>query len=286
MKRNLWIAAGVAVVLAVLLAGAVWAAEAAEPRKPLQDYVARGTVENVDGERVLLATEDGSLEILISDKTVLWVPGEPPTTTVQLAIGDPVLAFGQPTQDEAGSGTFSARLVLVAEDEELPKVVVRGRALAVTRQTIVVQSGNRERAITVLPRTRLWSTGGRLDSLRDVRPGDPLIALGHPTELGQWIAGLVMVIGPEDARRDLRGTVVGLDAAELTLTIETRDGNQITVQASADTKVRIPGIEEASFADIAEDDRVVVLGRFDPEDSSRFLARGIGVLAAPDRAGD
>jgi hypothetical protein len=95
-----------------------------------------------------------------------------------------------------------------------------------------------------------------------------------------------MVIGPEDARRDLRGTVVGLDATELTLTIETRDGNQITVQASADTKVRIPGIEEASFADIAEDDRVVVLGRSDPEDSSRFLARGIGVLAAPDRAGD
>jgi hypothetical protein len=82
----------------------------------------------------------------------------------------------------------------------------------------VVQSGNRERAITVLPRTRLWSTGGRLDSLRDVHPGDPLIALGQPTELGQWIAGLVMIAGPENtARQGLRGTVVGLDAEKQTL---------------------------------------------------------------------
>ena len=286
MKRNVWIAAGVALVLVILLVGAVWAAEAAEPRQPLQDRIARGTVESVDEEKVLLATEDGNLEVLISDKTLLWAPGEPPTTTVQLAIGDPVLAFGQRAQDEDGSDTFSARLVLVAEDEELPKVLVRGRALVVTRQTIVVQSGNRERAITVLPRTRLWSTGGRLASLRDVRPGDPLIALGQPTELGQWIAGLVMVVGPEDGRRGLRGTVVELDAGELTLVIETEAGNQITVQASADTGIRIPGIEEASFGDIAGGDRVAVVGRFDPENSRRYLARGIGVLAAPDKPGD
>ena len=60
-----------------------------------------------------------------------------------------------------------------------------------------------KRAITVLPRTRLWSTSERLDSLRDIHPGDRLIALGQPTELGEWVAGLVMVTGPEvPARRD------------------------------------------------------------------------------------
>ena len=46
---------------------------------------------------------------------------------------------------EAGTGTLVARLVLVAGKDELPRVLIRGRALAVTQQTIVVQSGNRER---------------------------------------------------------------------------------------------------------------------------------------------
>ena len=47
---------------------------------------------------------------------------------------------------------ISARLVLVADEEELPRALIRGRALSVTRQAIVVQCGNRERAGTVLPR--------------------------------------------------------------------------------------------------------------------------------------
>jgi RNase P/RNase MRP subunit p29 len=244
-------------------------------------------VESVDGEDVILSTEDGNLEVRISDNTLLWVPGEPPTSTVQLAIGDPILAFGQRTEDEVGASTFSARLVLVADDNALPRVLVRGRVLAVTRQTIVVQSSTRERAITVLPRTRLWSISGRLDSLRDILPGDTLIALGQPTEWGQWVAGLVMVTGPEDTTwRGLRGTVVGLDAEELTLTIETRAGSRIAVLASADTRIRIPGVETASLGEIAEGDRVAVLGRFDPEDPDLFLARAIGVLAAPDQAED
>ena len=182
MRRNLWIAGGVALLLAALLVGVAWATESTQPRNPLQNHVARGTVESVDGENVMLSTESGNLEVRISDGAMLWVPSEPPTSTVQLAIGDPVLAFGQRAEDEGGSGTFSARLVVVAEDEELPRVLVRGRALAVTRQTIVVQSGSRERAITVLPRTRLWTAGGRLDSPRDLHPGNTLIALGQPTE--------------------------------------------------------------------------------------------------------
>ena len=91
-----------------------------------------------------------------------------------------------------------ARLILIAEEEELPRVLIRGRALPVTRQTFVVKSGNRERALTVMPRTLLWSAGGRLDSLREVHPGDPPLALGQPTELGQWVAGLVIIATPPD----------------------------------------------------------------------------------------
>ncbi|NIV39032.1 MAG: hypothetical protein GWN58_59330, partial [Anaerolineae bacterium] len=112
-------------------------------------------------------------------------------------------------------------------------------------------------------------------------------ALGQPTELGQWIAGLVVIAGPgANTREGLRGTVVALDADEKTLTVETGAGRQINVAAGADVRIRVPGIEEAEFSDIAVGDRVAVLGRFDPQDPSRFLARGLGVLATPDRPGD
>lgn len=288
MKRRTLVAIFALILLAVALVGAAWAADTDQPRRRLQDQIVRGTVTALDGNTVWIETPGGDeSSFAISDRTFLWVPGEPPTSTVELAVGNPVLAFGQSLPDEAGSSMLSARLVLVADEEELPRVLIRGRALSVTRQTVVVQSGSRERAITVLPRTRLWSTSGRLDSLRDVHPGDQLIALGQPTELGQWVAGLVMVAGPEvPARRGLRGTVVTLDAEEQTLTVQTEAGNQISVIAGADTEIRIPGIEKAGLADIAVGDRVIVLDRFDPQDSSRFLARGIGIVAEPDEPGD
>jgi len=288
MKRRTLVAISALILLAVALVGAAWAADTDQPRRRLRDQIARGTVTALDRNTVWIETPAGSeSSFTVSDRTLLWVPGEPPTSTVELAVSDPVLVFGQSVTDETGSNALSARLVLVSDEEELPRVLIRGRALSVTQQTIVVQSGSRERAITVLPRTRLWSTSGRLDSLRDVHPGDQLIALGQPTELGQWVAGLVMVTGPGDpARRGPRGTVATLDAEEQTLTVQTEAGRQISVMAGADTKIRIPGIEKAGLADISVGDRVIVLGRFDPQDSSRFLARGIGIIAAPDEQGD
>jgi len=67
---------------------------------------------------------------------------------------------------------ISARLVLVADEQELPRVMIRGRTLSVTRQTILVQSGNRERAVTVLPRFHPSHQEGWRIPLR--RPCKPL----------------------------------------------------------------------------------------------------------------
>jgi hypothetical protein len=80
--------------------------------------------------------------------------------------------------------------------------------------------------------------------------------------------------------------VAALDADEQTLAVETRTGIQISVSASDDTRIRVPGIEKAEFSAIAVGDRVAAVGRFDPQDPSSFLARGLGVLAAPDIPGD
>lgn len=166
------------------------------PRR-LQEHVVRGTVIAVQGDEISVEMADSrTATLLIADTTRLWVPGEPPTTTVDLAVGDPVLALGKPTAAESGEKTLTAWLVVVVGDQDLPKVLIRGRAVAITQQTIVVQTGRGERAITVLPRTHIWSARGRLDSLHDIHQGEQIVALGQPTELGRWVVGAILVPGP------------------------------------------------------------------------------------------
>lgn len=281
MKHKLLIVSAVAGAMLLLLAGIAWAAER-EPLSPAwQDHVVIGEVESVDGDQLTVETEEGEITtILLVDETRQWVPGEPPSTTISLAPGDPVLVLGLADRSADAQETLTARLILVAEREALPRYVVRGRAVAVTAQTIVVQTGRAERAVTVTRATRLWSPQGRLDALREVKPGDKVLALGQPTELGQWHAGVVLAAGsPQAAQRGLRGQVTAIDLEAGTLTVETARG-PVTVATGDDTRYRLPGIEEPGLDDIQVGDRIVALGRLESRDPPVFVARGIGTLPA------
>jgi RNase P/RNase MRP subunit p29 len=308
MARRIWIVTLSAVILALVVAGIAWAQEADPAQTPagqprgsgptsstietavrpplrLQDGVVRGTVTHVQDGQVSVETADGeTARLLVTDDTYFWVPGEPPTTTTRLKIGDPVVALGQPETGDPDEKTVTARLLVVASDEELPRIFVRGRALAITKQTLVVQTGRGERAIAVRPRTRLQSYQGRLASLRSIRPGDQIIALGQPTEMGQWIAGLVLVPGANPlARNGIRGQVTAIAPDEGTLTLSTVKQGEITVLTSDQTRYRIPDTEQPSFADIHVGDTVVVMGRPEPGSQTRVQAQGIGVLPPRDK---
>lgn len=209
MKQKLGFVA-VAAIIAVLVVSicswlgqvqkTVWAAEENQPTpgRPvlrLRDHVVRGAVTAVNDDKVTVETSNGEIATLfITDTTHLWIPGEPPTTTVKLAIDDPVLALGRKVEAD-GEKALLARVVVIASDEDLPKILIRGRAVAITEKTIVVQAGRSERAMAVLPRTQIWTAQGRPNSLQDIYPGDQIVALGQPTELGQWLALLVVVRG-------------------------------------------------------------------------------------------
>ncbi len=205
MKHRRWLLIAASVALATLTLGGLvwaggnlnvaWADDGAKAPRNVRAYVVRGVVTSVEQDEIQIATaEDGTVALLISDRTVMWVPGEPLTQTVDLEVGAPVLAFGRPQRSDGNERALSARLVVVVSDQDLPKVMAHGQVLVITRQTIVVNTRRGERAITILPRTRLWSAEGRLGSLRDLRPGEQIVALGQPTEYGQWIAGALLVL--------------------------------------------------------------------------------------------
>jgi RNase P/RNase MRP subunit p29 len=285
MKRQIWIV-GLTVVVLVLLAGGIAWAQELEQGRPVQSFgghLVRGIVVDETGDEITVEMAGGErATLLINDKTRMWVPGEPPTTEVELAAGDAVLALGRPEAAAEGVRTLAAILIVVAGDEDVPRITVRGRVVAVIEQTIVVQTGRGERAVTVLPRTLLWSAQGRLDSLRDVRPGEPIVALGQPTEFGQWIAGVVLVPGPAPlARNGIRGEVVTIDLEAGTLAVETEQRGTISVVAAEGTRYRIPGVEEPGLANIQVGDQILALGRFEEGSSATFQARIVGVVHAP-----
>jgi hypothetical protein len=287
MKRNLLILV-VGLLLAGALAGVAWAADQ-EPADPAavrgwHDYVVHGTVTAIDGDRIAVETAEGDeAALVVGDETHYWVPGRPPTTTMTLSVGDPVLALGQPQSTGAPERVLAARLIVVAGTEELPRYVVRGQVLAVTQQTVVVQAGSRERAITVTPQTRLWAPGDGLQSLRDLQAGDEVLAIGQPTEWGQWIAGL-LIAGPRrpSPGRGLQGEVTAIDLGAGSLTVATPRGD-VTVVVDENTGYRVPGVEDPGLEDIAVGDRIAALGHYDREEGV-FVARGIGVLPAPEES--
>ncbi|MBN1135287.1 MAG: hypothetical protein JXM73_01805 [Anaerolineae bacterium] len=302
MNRTLIIGLVIA-VLALVAGGVVWAAgpkalaqapnpqaqsvvedQAAAAGKPgrLPDNIVHGTVVAVEEDEALINTGDGlSVTLIFTETTVQWVPGEPPTRTLELAVGDPVLAFGRPVTRENGEKALVAQIIVIAEDEDLPKYLIRGQVVVATRQTIVVNTGQRERAITVLPRTRFFSPD-RPNAPRDVRPGDAVIALGQPTEIGQWIAGAVLVPGVGQLPgRGLTGKVTAVDLDAGTLTIQVGQRGTVTVVTDDETRYRIRGIEEPSLAAIKTGDRILATGRFEQGSQTRFLAKVIQVVVPP-----
>ena len=301
MNRTLIVGLAIA-LLALMAGGVVWAAESGmpsqlpSPQAPaaiedqgaeavklgrLSGFLVRGTVTAVEQDEALIKTDGGmSITLIITGTTVQWAPGQPPTRTIELAPGDPVLAFGRPATRDDEQRAFMAQIIVIAEDKDLAKYLVRGQVVVATQQTIVVDTGRRERAITILPRTRFFSPA-RPDAPRDVRAGDTVLALGQPTELGQWIAGAVVVPGAGQlAGRTLVGQVTAVDLDAGTLTVLVGQRGLVTVVAGDDTRYRIPDAKEPALTDIKLGDRILAAGRFEEGSQTRFLARLIAVRAA------
>jgi len=281
MKHKLLIVIAAAAALLLLVGGIAWAADRESAAAARQPFSVIGDVVSLDDDLLTVETEAGEeVGVLLTDEVYQWLPGEPPTTTLSLAVGDPVLVLGRPAGGEAGQAALTARLILIAEREELARYVVRGRVVAVTRQTIVVQTGRTERAVTVIRATRLWSPQGRLESLREVKAGDTVLAVGQPTELGQWQAGAVLAVGSiQTAQVRLRGPVTAIDLEAGTLEVETARGT-VTVVTGEDTRYRLPGIEDPGLNDLQVGDRIVAAGRFESRDPLVFAAQAIGSLPA------
>jgi RNase P/RNase MRP subunit p29 len=236
-------------------------------------FIVQGTVSAIEGTTLVLDTLQGGKQVT-TDEAIFWAPDAESPSLTDVQVGDPVVAWGRPDED----GSLAARLVAIASAEELREHAVRGRVTAVEGQTLFIITREGEREVVTTSETHFRVPNVEEPNLDDIEAGCIIAALGQKDDDGTFTAQIVAVARARPrwkmiVRRNMVfGEVMAIKG--VTLTIETRRGEQ-TILTDANTRFRIPGVENPSIEDIKVGDRVIALGRRNEE--GEFAARVVGV---------
>ena len=236
-------------------------------------FIVQGTVSAIEGTTLTLDTRQGEKQMTI-DEAIFWSPDVENPSLADVQVGDPVVVWGRPDED----GSLTARLVAIASAGELRDHAVHGRVTAVEGQTLVIMTREGEKEVVTTSETYFHVPNVEEPNLDDIEAGCIIAALGQKDDDGTFTAQIVAVAPARRLRRTMvrRNMVFGevMAIEGVTLTIETRRGEQ-TILTDANTRFRIPGVENPSIEDIEVGDRVIALGRRNEE--GEFAARVVGV---------
>jgi transcription antitermination factor NusG len=258
-----WFRLAVAFAAVVIAAGTGFA-QAAPPGGQAK---AVGAIKSIEGQSLVLATDDGtSMNVSLPEgvRVVRIAPGATdlknatPITTQDLQVGDRVLVRGK-ASDDAKSLTATTVIVMKQSDlaskqqqerEEWRKNGVGGLVSAVDpaagTATISVTnfSGTKEVLIqtnkkTVVRRYAANSTkfdDAKPSSLADIHPGDQLRARGVKNQDGTELTAAEIVSG---RFRNIAGTVTALNAEDNSVTVmDLLTKQPVTVKIAADSQLR------------------------------------------------
>jgi len=236
-------------------------------------FIVQGTVSAIEGMTLVLDTLQGEKQVT-TDKAIFWAPEVENPSLADVQVGDPVVAWGRPDED----GNLAARLVAIASAEELREHTVRGRVTAVEGQTLVITTREGEKEVVTTSETYFHLPNVEEPNLDDIEAGCIIAAVGQKDDDDTFTAQIVAVARARPrwkmiVRRNMVfGEVMAIKG--VTLTIETRRGEQ-TILTDANTRFRIPGVENPSLEDINEGDRVIALGLRNKD--GKLVARVVGV---------
>ena len=254
----------------VVLLSAVLAVSAEERPHPARGGAVRGKVESKSESSLALTTHQGDTIITVNPNTRYWVQGVEHPTLDDVQIGDVVLVLG--SKDEFASMTALAVLVV----PPVPVGALRGEVAAIKGQTLVVATRGEEKDLLTDKDTQFRVPDVEEATLADIHVGDRVFVLGGMDVRGTLLARLVAVIpegtvGPISAR----GRVTAANDESLLVQI---GENVATVIIEEDSHLHVPGIEDATLADIGVGDWVLAVGR--PTGLCEMTALAVAVLPA------
>jgi hypothetical protein len=159
---------------------------------------------------------------------------------------------------EQGNGDLLATLVRSGNPQDRRQNRQAGEVLSVDESagqfTLKALRSGEETTFAVDENTRFRSKDGKLESLKDLKPGMVALVMARPDSEGETpVAALVAASDKDNLPKfDKRvaGKVVAVGADSFT--IQTRDGQQISFQVTRDTQFRSKGGQVASLEDLQE----------------------------------
>lgn len=239
----------------------------------------RGEITAIDGITLTVVAARGEVVVVTDEHTLFRVIGDEDPALDDLAVGDTVLTRGMRQEDGSMLAAFVARQP--AGD------VAGGRVTAVTDDSLTLASRDGETVtvtvnpdtIVALPRRDLTWDEGDPSGQDVVREGMPLLAFGPATGDGLEAHTLIpRRRGHRPPRPGVTGEITGIDGD--TFTVSTPHDVELAVVTDADTRFRVPGVEEPDLTDFAVGDAVVVRGH--RTEDGDVLARMV-VIRPPGR---
>jgi len=220
-----------------------------------------GKVSELQGTAFAVRTLDGEVRIATNALTRLRISGVENPTLKDLQIGDQVDVAAVRKGD-----TLLARLVVVRPE----RVTLNGDVTQITGNNLKIQNPGGKVLVHTDEHTRFRVPGVENPTLADVHVGDLVGILAFGQEDGTILAKAVNVL------RGIRfqGEVTGKEGSMLT--VQTEKG-PLEVLTDAETKYRVPGVENPTLEDVHVGDRVGVIA-VSQGAGGGLLAKGVAVL--------
>ncbi len=261
--RNKLLLTILALILFLGLATTAWAAEPTANGGLLQ-----GQVTALTEGCLTVQTRKDEVTLLTDEQTVFEVLDD-------LAVGDFVVVHVVRGEE----GTALARRVVVIPNGSLEDKVLRGIVTAVDGETFQLRVRRGEVTVATDENTLFRIPNVEQATVADVKPKMPVAVMGHVKKDGQqaFSAKAVFVIPGNILRQHtVQGKLTAIEGDTLVLATRGSDGDEeMRVQTTDGTTFRVPGVQEATLADLNEGDPIVALGGKD--ESGDFVAKTVAV---------
>jgi hypothetical protein len=226
-----------------------------------------GDVTQIAGNNLKIQNPGGEVWVHTDENTRFRVPGVENPTLADIQVGDHIHGFAV----KQGEGSVWGRLIAVVDEYKL-----RGQVTAIAGSAITIRRPDGSLTVVTDGHTRFRVPGVENPTLADVHIGDLVGILAFGQEDGTILVKAVNVL------RGIRfqGEVTAKEGAVLTLS--TAKG-PLSVWTDAETRYRVPGVENPTLDDVHVGDQVRVAA-VSQGASGGLLAKNIAVLPPPQEA--
>ena len=223
-----------------------------------------GDVTQIAGNNLKIQNPGGEVLVHTDENTRYRVPSVENPTLADIQVGDHIHGFAV----KQGDGSLWGRLIAVVDEYRL-----RGQVTAIEGNAITIERPDGSLTVVTDDHTRFRVPGVENPTLADVDVGDLVGVLAFGREDGTILARAVNVL----RGIQFEGEVTAKDGAVLAVGTA---GGPLSVLTDAETRYRVPGVENATLDDVHVGERVRV-GAGSQGPGGGLLAKGIAVLPPP-----